>query len=194
MKIFLAGGSGFIGRNVIKELLAHKHEVLALARSDVSAIALATYGATPHLGDLEDLDSLSTGASQCDAVIHLAFGNVVQNFAKANGIDRNAIKAMGEAIAGTGKALVIASGTLGVAPRQLATEDTEPQKGTPLALPYESADLVNELAREKNIRGIVIRLTTLVHGPRDQNGFIPALAGLAKANKRAIYIEGVTVH
>ena len=71
MKIFVTGASGFIGKALVKELFAHGHMVLALARTDTAAIALAATGAQIHLSDLEDLDSLKPGAAACDGVVTL---------------------------------------------------------------------------------------------------------------------------
>ena len=191
MRVFVTGASGFIGKHVIKELLSNDHQVLALARTDVSAIALAATGAQVYLGDIENLDSLRDGASKADGAIHLAFGSPVNGFDKACEVDRAAIRAMGEAFAGTGKPLVIASGTIGVAKNgEIATEDMEPRKDLPISVRYESADVVYTLAKEQNVRGIVVRLSALVHGKDDKGGFVPSLAGLAKKNGRAVYVEG----
>jgi nucleoside-diphosphate-sugar epimerase len=190
MKVFVTGASGFIGSYLTKDLLSHGHTVVGLARSDESPANLRSAGVEAHIGSLNDAESLKTGISQCDAVVHLAFGGVTGpgGFAGANALDREAIEVMGEALAGTGKALVIASGTLGVAVGKLATEDTVPQMGTLIAERYKAADLVYQIAREKNVRGIVVRLPPTVHGA-GEHGFIPALAGMAKKNGKVLYVD-----
>jgi nucleoside-diphosphate-sugar epimerase len=114
MRVFVTGAAGFIGRAVVQELLKNGHQVLGLARSDASAEAITKAGAEPHRGDLEDIESLKSGAKAADGVIHLAFIHDFNNFARAAAVDRAAIAAMGEVMAGTGKPLVIASGTMGV--------------------------------------------------------------------------------
>ena len=111
MRIFLTGATGFIGSHTIPELLAAGHSVLGLTRSDEGAKALVAAGVEPYRGTLEDPASLAAGAAQADAVIHLAFDHnfarMVDNCEK----DRRNIKAMGEALAGSDRPLVITSGT-----------------------------------------------------------------------------------
>lgn len=157
MRVFVTGSAGWIGQVTIKELLQHGHQVIGLVRSDASAEIVAKAGAEPLRGDLEDLESLKKGASAADGVIHLAFIHDFNNFAHATAVDRAAIEAMGEVLAGTGKPLVIAAGTLDATKGSLATEDTEPDRNTPLDR-WKSSDLVQSLTKEKNIRGIVVRL------------------------------------
>jgi len=184
MLVFITGAAGFIGRAVISELLSHGHSVLGLARSSTSASIITEAGGTPHHGDLEDLESLKSGAAAADGVIHLAFIPDFSDFPRVSAIDRAAISAMGEVMAGTGKPLVIASGTLAVPRGFLATEDTE----HPFAARALSADLVYALSKEKNIRGSVIRLSVTVHDKEDK-GMVPRLIAIAK-DKGVITIVG----
>jgi len=149
MRVFVTGGAGFIGRAVVKELLDNGHQVLGLARSSSNAEILTKAGAEVHQGDLEDLESLKNGARTTEGVIHLAFIHDFSDLAKAIRVDRAAIEAMGEAIAGTGKPLVIASGTLGVSSGKLATEETDPERNDLMSVRYSSADLVYLLTKEK---------------------------------------------
>ncbi|MCJ1392947.1 hypothetical protein MMC18_005819 [Xylographa bjoerkii] len=188
MRVFVTGASGFIGRAVIQELLNNGHQVLGLARSDASAEVITKAGAEPHRGALEDLEALQSGARAADGVIHLAFIHDFTDYASATSTDRKAIETMGEAIAGTGKPLIIASGTLMVPPGKLATEDTEPQRDR---LPFSdralSADSVFALSKEKQVRGIVVRLPPTVHGTEDR-GMIPRVIDLARQNGFVTYI------
>ncbi|CAF1095922.1 unnamed protein product [Adineta steineri] len=187
MRVFVTGAAGFIGRAVVQELINHGHQVLGLARSDASAEIITKAGGLPHRGDLEDLESLKSGARTADGVIHLAFEFDFNNMAKSTAMDRAAIEAMGEAMAGTGKPLVIASGTLFLPKGKLGTEDTEPDRNNPLSERGQSADLVCKLSKEKQIRGSVIRLSPTVHGKEDK-GFIPMLINLARQKGFVTYI------
>lgn len=188
MRVFVTGAAGFIGRVVVKELLDNGHQVLGLARSNANAEALAKAGAEVHRGDLEDLESLKNGARAADGVIHLAFVHDFSDFARGVKIDNAAISAMGEAMTGTEKPLVIATGTLGISNGRLATEETDPERDHPLAIRYSSADLVYLLSKEKQVRGSVVRLAPVVHGTEDW-GFIPMLIDVARKNGYASYVD-----
>ncbi|CAN5483842.1 SDR family oxidoreductase [soil metagenome] len=125
MRVFLTGATGFIGSRIIPELLAAGHQVLGLTRSDAGARSLAAAGAAAHRGSLEDLASLTAGAAQADAVIHTAFDHEFTNFVANCEKDRSAIGALGAALRGSDRPIVITSGTgIGDAgPGRLATED-----------------------------------------------------------------------
>src|SRR6201981_3061162 len=125
MHVCTAGGSGWIGSAVVPELIDAGHQVLGLARSDASAAALAAAGAEVLRGTLDDLDRLRSAAAASDGVIHLAFkhdiafSGVSQPAADA---DRRAVETFGEALAGSGRPFLIASGTAGLAPGRGASE------------------------------------------------------------------------
>jgi nucleoside-diphosphate-sugar epimerase len=72
MKVFLTGGSGYIGRATISELVRQGHTVEALARSEGAEAAVVAAGAVAVRGELTDLDVLKQAAGRADAVIHLA--------------------------------------------------------------------------------------------------------------------------
>ena len=113
------------GSAVVPELIGADHQVIGLARSDASAAALTAAGAKVHLGTLDDLDSLRDAAAASDGVIHLAFKHDIAfsgNFQGAADADRRAVETFGEALAGSDRPFVIASGTLGLAPGRVATE------------------------------------------------------------------------
>ncbi len=187
MRVFVTGAAGFIGRGVVQELLSNDHQVLGLAHHDASAEAITRAGAEPHRGSLEDIESLKSGAKAADSVIHLAFIHDFSDFARVTAVDRAAIEAMGEVMAGTGKPLVIASGTMNMPKGNLATEDTEPVRNTPFSDRVRSEDLVYTLSKEKQIRGSVVRLTPTVHGAEDK-GLIPQLINMARQKGFVTYI------
>ena len=125
MNVFLTGATGFIGSKLVPELLAAGHSVLGLTRSDAGAEALKRAGAEPHRGTLEQPETLRAGAAQADAVIHCAFDHDFSNFVANCEKDARAIRAMGEALKGAEKLMLITSGTgIGApGPGQTATED-----------------------------------------------------------------------
>jgi len=129
MRVFVTGSSGWIGSAVVPELIGAGHEVTGLARSDASAAALTEAGVRVHRGDLDDLDGLRGAAGASDGVIHLAFKGDLAfsgDFQGAVDADRRAVEALGEALTGSDRPLVIASVTLVLAPGRVGTEQDAP--------------------------------------------------------------------
>ena len=197
MRIFVTGASGWIGSAVVAELIGAGHDVVGLARSDASADAITAVGATAHRGTLDDLDSLRAAAAAADGVIHLAFKHEIAfsgDFQGAADADRRAVETFGDALAGSDRPLVIASGTLGIAPGRIATERdghgpadaSMAAHGSGPMTRRNTAEFVLDLA-SRGVRSSVVRLAPINHGDGD-NGFAAALVGLACTNRAAGYI------
>ncbi|MEI9993892.1 MAG: SDR family oxidoreductase [Rhizomicrobium sp.] len=188
MRVFVTGASGFIGSAVVQELLGAGHTVLGLARSDDAARAVAAAGADVLRGALTDLDSLRKGAGETDGVIHTAFIHDFSKFAENGQIDKRAIEAMGEAMAGTNKPMVVSSGTALLSPGHVATEDIMPSgEGSPRV----SEQTAFALAADKGVRGMAIRLAPSTHGTSDQGfkaGFVSYAIQVAREKGVAAYI------
>ena len=174
MRVFVTGASGFIGSAVVSELIAAGHEVLGLARSDLSAHAVEAAGAQVHRGDLDNLESLRAGAESADGVIHLAFNHDFTNYAGAAETDRRAIDGLGEALAGSDRPLVVTSGLAGFALGRTMTEDDAADPNSPRA--SEQAALA---FTSRGVRVSVLRLPPSVHGEGD-HGFVPRLIDIAR--------------
>jgi nucleoside-diphosphate-sugar epimerase len=186
MRVFVTGASGHIASAVIPELVAAGHEVTGLARSDASAAAVTALGAAARRGDLDDLDGLKAAAADADGVIHLAFKHEQMrtgDFAAAVAADLAVIGAFGDALAGTGKPLVTASGTLAVA--DLGRPGTEADAGAPGGR-TDAENLVTGLA-EQGVRSSVVRIPPITHSVLDRHGFARVLIAIARRQGVAGY-------
>ncbi|MDC0679315.1 SDR family oxidoreductase [Sorangium atrum] len=188
MRIFLTGASGFIGSSIVPELARAGHRVVGLARSDASAERLAAAGVDVHRGSLTDLDSLRRGAAACDGVIHCAFSHDdFTDYAGNCEKDRGAIEALGGALAGSGRPLVIASGIARFAPGRVASEDEAPDASAG-GLRAASEQLALSFA-SRGVRVSSLRLPPSVHDDGD-HGFVPMLIEIARKTGRSGYVGG----
>lgn len=186
MRVFVTGATGFIGSAIIQELTRADHQVLALARSDAAANALARLGVEAHRGALDNLDSLERGAAASDGVIHTAFIHDFSDYAAAGETDRRAVEALGAALTGSGRPLVVTSGTMVLPPGRLGTEDDEADPNSASA-PRVASEKVALSMASQGVRTSVVRLPPSVHGDGDY-GFVPALIGIAREKGVSAYV------
>ncbi|WAL63832.1 SDR family oxidoreductase [Amycolatopsis cynarae] len=178
MRVFVTGASGWIGSAVVGELLTAGHEVTGLARSDASAAALEAKGARVRRGDLDDLDGIRLGAQEAEAVIHLANKHDFADMAATNAAERAAVQTIGDALAGTGRPFLVASGVAALTQGRPATEnDASPNHG-PDAPRGGSENLALEFV-DRGVHSVSLRFAPTVHGTGD-HGFIAVLAAIAR--------------
>ncbi|OHU31468.1 3-beta hydroxysteroid dehydrogenase [Mycobacteroides franklinii] len=180
MRVFVTGASGFVGSAVVRELIDFGHQVTGLARTDSSAVKLAAAGAQVHRCSLGDLDSLRAGAAAADGVAHLAFVHDFENYVEAANIDRSAIAAIGEVLAGTGRPFVVTSGLAGFG---LGRPLTEEDAAAPESPRVSEEALV---LADRGVRVSAVRLAPSVHGEGD-HGFVPRLIEIARAKGVSAY-------
>jgi nucleoside-diphosphate-sugar epimerase len=185
MRVFVTGATGWVGSVVVDDLLGARHQVLGLSRSEENAAALAAKGADVLRGTLDDLDRLAEAARNADAVIHLAFNHAFSKYAENSEQDRRAIAAMGEALVGTDKPILVTAGLASLAPGRVAMEGDMPPLSDP-NYPRKSEAAASALAK-RGVRAGVIRLATTVHGIGDA-GLMTILARLAREKGVSAYI------
>jgi nucleoside-diphosphate-sugar epimerase len=213
MRVFVTGATGFVGTAVCKELIGAGHAVTALARSEQKAQALRAKGITPHVGTIDDLESLRSAAAEADGVIHLAFmhglsqiplakrlrvllgglptGIVSRFLAISAEADRQAINTLGAVLKGSGRPFVTTFGAMGLADgtrraSRPATENDAPASGSPGIARAKTEELVEGWA-SLGVRATMIRLAPSVHGDGD-TGFVPQLIATARTKGKSAYV------
>lgn len=190
MRVFVTGATGFIGSRVVSQLLKAGHTVLGMARSDAGAASLSALGADIHRGDVTDLDCLRHGVESSDSTIHLAFIHDFSRFQESCEIDRRAVEAMGDALAGTPKLLLVTSGTgiTSTTPGVPATEDAPPVSSQ--VFPRAATEEAVRAVESRGARVAVVRLPQ-VHDTRKQ-GFVTPMIQIARAKGVVAYLgEGL---
>lgn len=185
MRILVTGASGWIGSASVKELISAGHHVLGLARSDASAAKVAQLGAEVVRGSLDDLASLRAAAALADGVVHLGYNHDFSQMAAAAQTDRAAIDAFADVLQGSGGPLLIASGTLGLAPGRVGTEADMPDAGVHPRV-ANAAHTLGLAAR--GIRSMVVRFAPTVHGAGGDHGFLAVLARTAREKGVSAFI------
>ena len=186
MRVFVTGGTGTIGSAVVAELLAHRHTVLALARSDSSAQALKSAGAEVFRGDLSDLNALQTGAAKSDGVISLAFGRDYSSpdaLGHSIGEETAAVAALGEVLRGSDRPMVTVSGTPWLPGRASTESDPLPTEGP---VGGRALTVMALLAHAPQLRSMSVRLPRTVHN-QGQGGFAGLLTDAARRTGVAGY-------
>jgi nucleoside-diphosphate-sugar epimerase len=180
MRVFVTGATGFIGSAIVGELLPTGHQVLGLARSDAAAGTLAGLGIEAHMGDLSDADSLAAGARASDGVIHTAYNHDWSTPREvAAETDRRVVEALAGALEGSGKPMVVASGTLMFAQLAPGRTATEADVHESTAIPRAASELAVQAAAGRGVRASVVRLSPSVHGAGDHQ-FVPTLIDIAR--------------
>ena len=190
MRIFMTGASGFIGSVVVPELIDAGHKVVGLARSDASAAALTAAGVEVVRGTIDDLEVLRDAAAASDGVIHLAFKGDVAftgDYRGAAEADRHAVDTFGDALAGTDRPFVLASGVIGLVRGRVATERDMPTiDGSPLSVRSATAQAALTFA-SRGVRSSVVRVSPTVHGEGDY-AWVATLVTIARAKGVSGYL------
>jgi nucleoside-diphosphate-sugar epimerase len=193
MRVFLTGATGFIGSAIIPELIGAGHQVLGLTRSDEGARSLLALGVEVHRGNLEDLESLRSGAAMSDGVIHCAFNHdafVSHDFSRFKencDVDKLAIDALGSVLAGSDRPLIVSSGIGPWAPGRPTTEDDDPPAQSPMPRVSEQSAMA---LRSQGVKTGVMRLPQ-VHDTVKQ-GLVTPLIGIAREKGVSAYVgEGL---
>lgn len=208
MRVFVTGATGFIGSAVVRELIDAGHEVTGLVRSAGAAASLEAAGAKAQRGTIEDLEGLARGAGSADGVIHTAFfhafsqaslatrlrvmfggspsGIVTRFMTAAVEADRRAIEALGHALRGKERSLVIAFPTMAMAQGRTAAESDAADPAAVGGLRARCEEAALTLAAQ-GVRATIVRLPPSVHDETRQ-GLITQLTAIARKKQVSAYV------
>lgn len=186
MRVFVTGASGFVGTAVVKQLLQAGHRVVGLVRSEEAAKRLQKDGVETHTGNLDQPETIVAGLKDCDAVIHTAFNHDFSKFKENCELDRKVILALGDALAGSDRPLVITSGIGLLSAGRLITEDDQPADSA--IIPRAASEEAARAVAAKGVKAYIVRLPPTVHDKGD-HGFVPMIIGMAKEKGESVYIE-----
>jgi nucleoside-diphosphate-sugar epimerase len=186
MRVFVTGASGWIGSAAVDQLLERGHEVVGLARSDASAAAIEAKGAVVRRGDLDTLDVLREGAIESDAVIHLANKHDFADPAESNRAERAAVQTFVDALSGTDKPFLLASGVAGFQlDRHVVETDRSAARGP--ESPRGGTENLALDAAAHGLHAVSLRFAPTVHGAGDY-GFVPLLVAAARRRGASAYV------
>jgi len=185
MRIFLTGATGFIGSTIVPELQKAGHQVIGMTRSDAGATALEAAGAEVHRGTLEEPQSVRLGAEKADAVIHTAFDHDFSRFVENCQKDSRIIHALGDALKGSNRPLLITSGT-GLGNAELGKPATEDVCNTQHPNPRVASEIAGNALLDAGMNVAVVRLPQ-VHNTVKQ-GLISPLVEIAREKGVSAYV------
>lgn len=177
MRVFLTGPNGWIGSAIARDLIADRHDVIGLVRSEEKGKAFAVAGGTPVIGSLGDLDTIRNAARECDGIVHTAFGLDLSKIKELAQEETHTIDAFGEAFAGSDRPIIVTGGVLLTPPGEVFQEDARPP--VPPEFPRASEQSAFALA-ERGLKAMVVRNPRSVHGQGEAHGFVPMLATIAR--------------
>ena len=178
MRVFLTGATGFVGSVIVEELKAAGHQVTGLARSDQAAATLETWGVEVRRGDVAEPEGLAEAARASDGVIHCAFGHDFSQYLEMGEADLRAVSAMAEALAGSGKPLVVTSGMTASTPGRASTE-ADPANTDGMTAVRGRPEAAALAAAATGVRSTVVRLPPSVHDKGAQ-GLVSMLIATAR--------------
>lgn len=166
-RLFITGASGYVGSVITELAVADGYDVHALSRSETSDAKVRSLSAVPTRGDLTSLDVLRRESAAADVVIHLATAYAIGagTYDAVMPVDMAAVDAIADGLAGTGKPLVVTSGTLSVAADPTGAETTEasPPEPNPINTRIKTEQHSLALA-SRGIRVTGVRLAPYVYG------------------------------
>jgi nucleoside-diphosphate-sugar epimerase len=186
VRVFVTGATGFIGSAIVEELRAAGHQVTGLARSDQAAATLAQWGVEVRRGDVAEPQILAEAADASDGVIHCAFGHDFSQYVEMGETDLRAVSAMADALAGSGKPLVVTSGMTAITPGRASTE-ADPAQTEGMASVRGRPEALALSASERGVRSVVVRLPPSVHDVQAQ-GLVSPLIAMARQTGVSAYV------